>query len=172
MRRWWCAISHRRLAGGYFSARADDATDLNTGKQYGAPTPSRAPGEPGTRLEGRQGALNRRGSVWGDRDYDAETDTSIQGIAMPAGWIRNTGRATANGQRACSLGASDGKIKWGYQLPPTTLRLRRNLEHPLINAKINGEDRKLVCMPRATASTTLSTATNGSFVLASNTSTS
>jgi len=40
---------------------------------------------------------------------------------------------------------SDGKIKWGYQYTPNDPYDYDEIsEHPIINAKVNGEDRKLV----------------------------
>ena len=44
-----------------------------------------------------------------------------------------------------ALSASDGKIKWGYQYTPNDpYDFDEISEHPIIDAKVNGEDRKLV----------------------------
>ena len=66
-------------------------------------------------------------------------------MPAPTG-IRNTGRATTNGRRACSRSSPrDGKIKWGFQYTPNDpYDFDEISEHPIINAKVNGEDRKLV----------------------------
>src|SRR6266436_2050541 len=44
-----------------------------------------------------------------------------------------------------ALSATDGKIKWGFQYTPNDpYDFDEISEHPIINAKINGEDRKLL----------------------------
>ena len=48
-------------------------------------------------------------------------------------------------ERAGASSPSDGKIKWGYQYTPNDpYDFDEISEHPIINAKVNGEDRKLV----------------------------
>jgi alcohol dehydrogenase (cytochrome c) len=44
-----------------------------------------------------------------------------------------------------AISPNDGKIKWGYQYTPNDrYDFDEISEHPFIDAKINGEDRKLV----------------------------
>src|SRR5258707_3104990 len=44
-----------------------------------------------------------------------------------------------------AIGPNDGKIKWGFQYTPQDPYDYDEIsEHPIINAKVNGEDRKLV----------------------------
>jgi len=64
-----------------------------------------------------------------------------------------------------ALGASDGKIKWGYQYTQRPLRLTKS-PSTADQRQINGEDRKLVVHAARTASTNALDRHNGSFVLA------
>jgi alcohol dehydrogenase (cytochrome c) len=42
-----------------------------------------------------------------------------------------------------AIDPTDGKIKWGYQYTPNDpYDFDEMSEHPIINAKVNGEDRK------------------------------
>jgi alcohol dehydrogenase (cytochrome c) len=65
-----------------------------------------------------------------------------------------------------ALSPSDGKIKWGYQYTPNDPYDYDEIsEHPLINAKVNGEDRKLVVHAARNGFYYALDRTNGSFVL-------
>ena len=138
-------------AGGEYGIRGFiEGTDLNTGKQALAhlhhPRRRRARQRD---LEGRQGALEarRRARSGRPRPTIPRPTRSTRASAMPARTgIRNIARATTNGRRACSaLSPSDGKIKWGFQYTPNDpYDFDEISEHPIINAKVNGEDRKLV----------------------------
>ena len=74
--------------------------------------------------------------------------------------------ATTNGRRACSRSRpSDGKIKWGFQYTPNDpYDFDEISEHPIINAKVNGEDRKLVVHAARNGFYYALDRTNGSFV--------
>ena len=64
-----------------------------------------------------------------------------------------------------ALSPSDGKIKWGYQYTPNDpYDFDEISEHPIINAKINGEDRKLVVHAARNGFFYALDRTNGSFV--------
>ena len=64
-----------------------------------------------------------------------------------------------------ALSASDGKIKWGYQYTPNDpYDFDEISEHPIINAKVNGEDRKLVVHAARNGFYYALDRTNGSFV--------
>ena len=120
-------------------------------------------------LEGRQGALEARRRLGvGDRDLRPPTPTpSTRASAMPAPTgIRNTGPATTSGRRACWRSIpTDGKIKWGYQYTPNDpYDFDEISEHPIINAKVNGEDRKLVVHAARNGFYYALDRTNGSFV--------
>src|ERR1700747_3735584 len=59
---------------------------------------------------------------------------------------QSTGQVTMNGPRASLPSAqNEGKIKWGFQYTPNDpYDFDEISEHPLIDAKVNGENRKLV----------------------------
>ena len=60
---------------------------------------------------------------------------------------------------------TDGKIKWGYQYTPNDpYDFDEISEHPIINAKVNGEDRKLVVHAARNGFFYTLDRTNGSFI--------
>ena len=64
-----------------------------------------------------------------------------------------------------ALSPSDGKIKWGYQYTPNDPYDYDEIsEHPIINAKVNGEDRKLVVHAARNGFFYALDRTNGSFI--------
>ena len=150
-RRWWCATSRSSARPAASSASAAISTGPTSipASRLGAPTRSRAPASPATR-PGR--TARSAGSTAAARSGRPRPTTptpthSIRASAMPAPiTMSNTGRATTNGRRAC----------WRFLLPTArsngasstrpTIRIDFDeiSEHPIINAKINGEDRKLV----------------------------
>src|SRR5438552_4151836 len=86
-------------------------------------------------------------SVWETATYDPESDTFYQGIGN-AGPDWDPEYRPGDNKWAASvlaLSPTDGKIKWGYQYTPNDpYDFDEISEHPLINGKVNGEDRKLV----------------------------
>ena len=65
-----------------------------------------------------------------------------------------------------AISASDGKIKWGFQYTPQDPYDYDEIsEHPIINAKVNGEDRKLVVHAARNGFFYALDRTNGSFVV-------
>src|SRR5207237_1843471 len=65
-----------------------------------------------------------------------------------------------------ALGAKDGKIKWGFQYTPNDpYDFDEISEHPIIDAKIDGQDRKLVVHAARNGFYYALDRTNGSFVL-------
>ena len=65
-----------------------------------------------------------------------------------------------------ALNPADGKIKWGYQYTPNDpYDFDEISEHQIINAKINGEDRKLVVHAARNGFYYALDRTNGSFIL-------
>ena len=135
----------------------------------GAPTPSPAPGEPGneTWKDGKERWKHGGGSVWETATYDPETDTFYQGIGN-AGPDWDPEYRPGDNKWAASvlaLSPSDGKIKWGYQYTPNDpYDFDEISEHPIINAKVNGEDRKLVVHAARNGFYYALDRTNGSFV--------
>ncbi len=85
--------------------------------------------------------------MWETATYDPDTDTFYQGIGN-AGPDWDAEYRPGDNKWAASvlaITASDGKIKWGYQYTPNDpYDFDEISEHPIINAKVNGEDRKLV----------------------------
>ena len=137
-------------AGGEFGIRGYvDATDLNTGKQLWRTYTIPGKGEPGneTWKDGQDRWQHGGGSLWETATYDADTDTVYQGIGN-AGPDYDTEYRPGDNKWAASvlaLNPADGKIKWGFQYTPNDpYDFDEISEHPIINAKINGEDRKLV----------------------------
>jgi alcohol dehydrogenase (cytochrome c) len=137
-------------AGGEFGIRGYiEATDLNTGKAAWRTYTIPGAGEPGneTWKDGKERWKHGGGSVWETATYDPEADTFYQGIGN-AGPDWDPEYRPGDNKWAASvlaLSPNDGKIKWGYQYTPNDpYDFDEISEHPIINAKVNGEDRKLV----------------------------
>jgi len=137
-------------AGGEFGVRGwIDATDLNTGKQLWRTFTIPGAGEPGneTWKDGQERWKHGGGSIWETATYDPDSDTFYQGIGN-AGPDYDPEYRPGDNKWAASVLAinpNDGKIKWGYQYTPNDpYDFDEISEHPIINAKVNGEDRKLV----------------------------
>jgi alcohol dehydrogenase (cytochrome c) len=158
-------------AGGEFGIRGwIDATDLNTGKQVWRTYTIPGAGEPGneTWKDGKERWKHGGGSVWETATYDAETDTFYQGVGN-AGPDWDPEYRPGDSKWAASvlaLSPSDGKIKWGYQYTPNDpYDFDEISEHPIVNAKINGEDRKLLLHAARNGFFYALDRTNGSFVV-------
>jgi alcohol dehydrogenase (cytochrome c) len=137
-------------AGGEFGIRGFiDATDLNTGKQVWRTYTIPGPGEPGheTWKDGQNRWQHGGGSTWETATYDPDSDTIYQGVGN-AGPDYDSEYRPGDNKWAASVIAvnpADGKIKWGFQYTPNDPYDYDEIsEHPIINAKVNGEDRKLV----------------------------
>ncbi|MBV9969063.1 MAG: PQQ-dependent dehydrogenase, methanol/ethanol family [Xanthobacteraceae bacterium] len=138
------------IAGGEFGVRGFiEATDLNTGKALWRTYTIPGTGEPGneTWKDGKERWKHGGGSIWETATYDPETDTFYQGVGN-AGPDWDAEYRPGDNKWAASvlaLGPNDGKIKWGFQYTPNDpYDFDEISEHPIINAKVNGEDRKLV----------------------------
>jgi alcohol dehydrogenase (cytochrome c) len=137
-------------AGGEFGIRGFiDATDLNTGKQVWRTYTIPGADEPGneTWKDGKERWKHGGGSTWETATYDPESDTFYQGIGNAGPDFDAEYRPGDNKWAASVLAISpnDGKIKWGFQYTPNDpYDFDEISEHPIVNAKINGEDRKLV----------------------------
>ena len=137
-------------AGGEFGIRGFiEATDLNTGKAAWRTYTIPGAGEPGNETWKGGGERWKHGgaSIWETATYDPETDTFYQGVGN-AGPDWDTEYRPGDNKWAASvlaINAADGKIKWGYQYTPNDPYDYDEIsEHPIINAKVNGEDRKLL----------------------------
>jgi len=159
------------VAGGEFGVRGwIDATDLNTGKQLWRTYTIPGAGDPGneTWKDGKERWKHGGGSVWETATYDAESDTFYQGIGNAGPDWDPEYRPGDNKWAASVLAISpnDGKIRWGYQYTPNDpFDFDEISEHPLINAKVNGEDRKLVVHAARNGFYYALDRANGSFVL-------
>ena len=159
------------VAGGEFGVRGwIDATDLNTGKQLWRTHTIPGAGDPGneTWKDGKERWKHGGGSVWETATYDAESDTFYQGIGNAGPDWDPEYRPGDNKWAASVLAISpnDGKIRWGYQYTPNDpFDFDEISEHPLINAKVNGEDRKLVVHAARNGFYYALDRANGSFVL-------
>ena len=137
-------------AGGEFGIRGwIDATDLNTGKQAWRTFTIPGVGEPGheTWKDGKDRWKHGGGSIWETATYDPESDTFYQGVGN-AGPDYDPQYRPGDNKWAASVLALDpnnGKIKWGFQYTPNDpYDFDEISEHPIINATVNGEARKLV----------------------------
>jgi alcohol dehydrogenase (cytochrome c) len=137
-------------AGGEFGIRGFlEATDLNTGKAAWRTYTIPGAGEPGNETWKGGGDRWKHGgaSIWETATYDPETDTFYQGVGN-AGPDWDTEYRPGDDKWAASvlaITAADGKIKWGFQYTPNDPYDYDEIsEHPIINAKVNGEDRKLL----------------------------
>jgi alcohol dehydrogenase (cytochrome c) len=157
-------------AGGEFGIRGFiDATDLNTGKQVWRTYTIPGTGEPGneTWKDGKERWKHGGGSVWETATYDPETDTFYQGIGNAGPDWDPEYRPGDNKWAASVLAISpnDGKIKWGFQYTPNDPYDYDEIsEHPIINAKVNGQDRKLVVHAARNGFFYVLDRTNGAFV--------
>jgi alcohol dehydrogenase (cytochrome c) len=137
-------------AGGEFGIRGYiEATDLNTGKAAWRTYTIPGTGEPGneTWKDGKDRWKHGGGSIWETATYDPETDTFYQGIgnAGPDYDIQYRPGDNKWAASVLALSPNDGKIKWGFQYTPQDPYDYDEIsEHPIINAKVNGQDRKLV----------------------------
>jgi alcohol dehydrogenase (cytochrome c) len=137
-------------AGGEFGIRGFiEATDLNTGKAAWRTYTIPGTGEPGneTWKDGKERWRHGGGSIWETATYDPDSDTFYQGIGNAGPDFDAEYRPGDNKWAASvlAISANDGKIKWGYQYTPNDpYDFDEISEHPIIDAKINGEDRKLV----------------------------
>jgi alcohol dehydrogenase (cytochrome c) len=157
-------------AGGEFGIRGYiEATDLNTGKAAWRTYTIPGTGEPGneTWKDGKDRWKHGGGSIWETATYDPETDTFYQGIGNAGPDYDIQYRPGDNKWAASVLAISpnDGKIKWGFQYTPQDPYDYDEIsEHPIINAKINGEDRKLVVHAARNGFFYALDRTNGSFI--------
>ena len=157
-------------AGGEFGIRGYiEATDLNTGKAAWRTYTIPGTGEPGneTWKDGKEHWRHGGGSVWETATYDAESDTFYQGIGNAGPDFDPEYRPGDNKWAASvlAINPNDGKIKWGYQYTPNDpYDFDEISEHPIINAKVNGEDRKLVVHAARNGFFYALDRTNGSFI--------
>src|SRR5215475_8864293 len=157
-------------AGGEYGIRGFiDGTDLNTGKQVWRTYTIQGAGEPGneTWKDGKERWKHGGASIWETATYDPETDTFYQGIGN-AGPDWDPEYRPGDNKWAASvlaLSPSDGKIKWGFQYTPNDPYDYDEIsEHPIINGKVNGEDRKLLVHAARNGFFYALDRTNGSFV--------
>jgi alcohol dehydrogenase (cytochrome c) len=137
-------------AGGEFGIRGFiEGTDLNTGKQAWRTYTIPGEGEAGheTWKDGAEHWRHGGASVWVTATYDKDSDTIYQGIGN-AGPDYDPEYRPGDNKWAASVLALDpgsGKIKWGFQYTPNDPYDYDEIsEHQIIDAKVNGESRKLV----------------------------
>src|SRR5215470_14507885 len=157
-------------AGGEFGIRGwIDATDLNTGKQAWRTYTIPGKGEPGneTWKDGKDHWMHGGASVWVTATYDKDTDTIYQGIGN-AGPDYDAEYRPGDNKWAASVLALDpnnGRIKWGFQYTPNDPYDYDEIsEHQIIDAKVNGEDRKLLVHGARNGFYYVLDRTNGAFV--------
>ena len=157
-------------AGGEFGIRGFiEATDLNTGKAAWRTYTIPGTGEPGneTWKDGKERWKHGGASIWETATYDAGTDTFYQGIgnAGPDWDIEYRPGDNKWAASVLAISANDGKIKWGFQYTPQDpYDFDEISEHPIIDGKVNGEDRKLLVHAARNGFFYALDRTNGSFV--------
>ncbi len=157
-------------AGGEYGIRGwIDATDLNTGKQAWRTFTIPGVGEPGheTWKDGKEHWKHGGASIWVTATYDRDTDTIYQGVGN-AGPDYDAEYRPGDNKWAASVLALDpnnGRIKWGFQYTPNDPYDYDEIsEHQIIDAKVNGEDRKLVVHGARNGFYYALDRTNGAFV--------
>jgi alcohol dehydrogenase (cytochrome c) len=157
-------------AGGEFGIRGFiDATDLNTGQQAWRTYTIPGAGEPGndTWKDSDSHWKHGGGPVWETATYDPETDTIYQGVGN-AGADWDPQYRPGDNKWAASvlaLNPADGKIKWGFQYTPNDpFDFDEISEHPVIDTKVDGKDRKLVVHAARNGFFYALDRTNGTFV--------
>ena len=157
-------------AGGEFGIRGFiEGTDLNTGQQLWRTYTIPGAGEAGneTWKDGKERWKHGGGSIWETATYDPETDTLYQGIGNAGPDFDPEYRPGDNKWAASVLAINpgNGEIKWGFQYTPNDpFDFDEISEHPIINAKVNGQDRKLVVHAARNGFFYVLDRTNGSFV--------
>jgi alcohol dehydrogenase (cytochrome c) len=157
-------------AGGELGIRGFiEGTDLNTGERLWRTYTIPGAGEPGneTWKGGQEQWKHGGGSIWETATYDPESDTFYQGIGNAGPDFDPEYRPGDNKWAASvlALNPQTGEIKWGFQYTPNDpYDFDEISEHPIINAKVNGEDRKLVVHAARNGFFYALDRTNGSFV--------
>lgn len=124
------------------------STDLTTKKEKWRRHTIPGPGEPGheTWADSNDAWKNGGGSTWVTGSYDAETDSIIWGVGNPGpDWdpeYRPGDNLYTNS--ALALDADTGKVKWHFQYTPNDpYDYDAVAEHVLVDAKVDGKNRKL-----------------------------
>src|SRR5215468_9179810 len=119
-------------AGGEYGIRGFiDGTDLNTGQGIWRTYTIPGAGEPGNESwkDGKERWKHGGASIWETATCDPEYRPGDNKWAASV----------------LALSPRDGKIKWGFQYTPNDPYDYDEIsEHPIINTKVNGQDRKLV----------------------------
>jgi len=157
-------------AGGEYGIRGFiEGTDLNTGQQAWRTYTIPGAGEPGneTWKDGKEHWRHGGASVWETATYDPESDTIYQGIGN-AGPDWDAEYRPGDNKWAASVLAinpNDGQIRWGFQYTPNDpYDFDEISEHPIIDAKVNGENRKLVVHAARNGFFYALDRTNGAFI--------
>ncbi len=157
-------------AGGEFGIRGYiEGTNLNTGKQAWRTFTIPGKGEPGneTWKDGKDRWKHGGASLWVTPTYDHQLDLLYMGIGN-AGPDWDPDFRPGDNKWAASvlaLAPDDGKIKWGFQYTPNDpYDFDEISEHPIVRAKINGQDRTLVTHGARNGFYYVLDAANGSFV--------
>lgn len=137
------------IAGGELGIRGFiDAYDAKTGAQAWRFWTIPAAGEPGNETWGTGDAWKHGGvGTWLTGSYDPELNLIYWGTGNPGPDYNGDGRP-GDDLYACSVVALDadlGKLRWYYQYTPHDVHDWDSLEIPvLIDAKVNGQPRKLL----------------------------
>jgi alcohol dehydrogenase (cytochrome c) len=137
-------------SGGDRGARAHiDALNADTGAQLWRTYTVPAPGEPGSETwKGNTNAWQHGGgSYWQTGSYDPATNLTIWGTGQPVPMFDPEYRPGDNLYTNSSVGfdVNTGKMKWYFQYTPGDFLDYDEIGiQQLIDAKVNGEDRKIL----------------------------
>src|SRR5262245_41419277 len=145
-----------------------DAYDAKTGKRVWRTHTVPAPGEPGAETWGGNSWKNGGGSTWVTGAFDPALNLIYWGTGNPGpDW--NGDVRPGDNLYTCSLlaiDAANGKIKWHFQYTPHDTHDWDATEIPvLLDAEINGRERKLVAMANRNAFYYLLDRVTGEFLL-------
>jgi len=128
-----------------------------------------APGEPGSETWPKDDTWKSGGGpTWLTGSYDAETNTLYWGIGNPAPWPAET-HAGDNlwTESMLAFDPDTGKMKWGFQYTPNDPWDYDGMATPiLVDAKVDGQDRKLAVVSNRNGFFYAIDRSNGQFVYA------
>jgi alcohol dehydrogenase (cytochrome c) len=150
------------------------ALDAKTGemkwKTYSIP----APGEPGSETwkDNHNSWQTGGGAFFGTGAYDPATNLTYWGSGNPVPAYDSSYRPGDNlyTNSAIAFDAANGKITWHYQYTPNDNHDYDEIgSHILIDAKVNGEDRKIIAHPARNGFSYVLDRLNGQFLKAAQT---
>ncbi|MFO1090343.1 MAG: PQQ-dependent dehydrogenase, methanol/ethanol family [Hyphomicrobiales bacterium] len=158
------------VSGGEYGVRGYlNSYNLKTGKLEWQTYTVPAPGEPGSDTWPKDDSWKKGGGpTWLTGSYEPETNTLYWGVGNPASWQADT-RPGDNlwTNSMLALDPDTGKIKWGFQYTPNDGWDYDGMATPiLIDAKIDGKERKTAMVSNRNGYFYAIDRTNGKFIYA------